>query len=85
MAFPTSTDLLTMDYSQNGMPFVNIPASGNIDTFTMDYSQNGLPFVTNPSVSGPSNIGGWDGVTAANIQTLMGVQYANIETIYNVT
>jgi len=85
MAFPTSTDLLTMDYSYNGMPFVNVPTNSTVNTFTMDYSQNGMPFVTNPGVSGPTNIAGWDGVSAANLQSLMGTQYTSIETIYGVT
>ncbi len=85
MSLPTSTDLQTMDYSYSGTPFVDIPANSSIDTQTMDWSYAGQPYVTNPSVSGPSNIGGWDGVSAANLQTLMGTQYTSIETIYGVT
>ena len=85
MAFPTSTDVLTMDYSQNGMPFVNVPTNSTVNTFTMDYSKNGMPFVTNPSVSGPTNVATFDGVTGNNIQTLMGVPYTNIETVFTLT
>ena len=85
MSLPTSTDVLTMDYSYAGLPFVDVPTKSDVNTQTMDYSYAGLPFVTNPSVSGPSNIGGWDGVSAANLQSLMGTQYTSIETIYGVT
>ena len=85
MALPTSTDVSTLDYSYNGMPFGNIPTTNLVDTFTMDYSYNGMPFVTNPAISGPANIGGFDGVTSTNLQAVMGVTYTNLETINGVT
>lgn len=85
MAFPTSTDVLTMDYSQNGMPFVDVPTNSTVNTFTMDYSQNGMPFVTNPSVSGPANIKNVFGVGGGNIGKLDGVLYANIESVMGVS
>jgi len=39
-------DLLTMDYSFHGQPFVDIPAKSSIDLTTMDYSFQGQPFVS---------------------------------------
>lgn len=47
MSLPTSTDLLTMNYSFLGQPFVNIPAKSTINLLTMDYSYLGQPFVSN--------------------------------------
>lgn len=38
-------NLEPMDYSHDGMPFVEGPASETADLQTMDYSHNGLPFV----------------------------------------
>lgn len=85
MALPTSNDVLTMDYSYNGMPFGDVPATSAVNTGTMDYAYNGMPFVTNPSVSGPTNISGFDGVGSSNLQTIMGTAYTNLETINGVT
>lgn len=85
MALPTSTDVSTLDYAYNGMPFGRVPATNLVNTFTMDYSYNGMPFVTNPSVSGPTNIAGFDGVGSSNLQTVMGTAYTNLETINGVT
>lgn len=86
MALPSSTDVLTIDWSYAGLPFVDVAAKGDILTGTMDWSYAGLPFVTNPSgVQGPANIGGFDGVGSANLQAVMGVAYTNLETIMGVT
>lgn len=85
MSLPSSNDLLTMDFGMSGQPAVLVPTTNIVDTLTMDYAQDGIPFVTNPSVSGPLKIGGWDGVTAANIQALMGTTYTNIQSIYGVS
>jgi hypothetical protein len=85
MALPSSTDVLTMDYSYAGLPFVNVPSNNTVNTQTMDWSYAGLPFVTNPALNGPANIGGFDGVTSTNLQAVMGVTYTNLETINGVT
>lgn len=85
MALPNSTDLQTMDYSYAGLPFVDVPAKGDILTGTMDWSYAGLPFVTNPGLQGPTNVGGFDGVASTNLQTIAGVAYTNLETIMGVT
>ena len=45
MSLPTRDNLLTMDYSYFGQPFVQVPAK-SIDTNTMDYSYLGEPFWT---------------------------------------
>lgn len=55
MALPTKTDLVKMDISQYGEPFVHVPAKSTIETKTMDISYNGEPFVTNPDSAGPVN------------------------------
>ena len=85
MALPNKTELQTMDYSYAGLPFVDVPASGSIDTFTMDYSYSGLPFVTNPGVSGPVHLKTFLGVSSGNIKTIDSVPIANIksETVIN--
>jgi len=49
MALPTKTDLVKMDYSFNGEPFVDVPGNSSIDLMTMDWSYLGEPFVRNPS------------------------------------
>jgi len=53
MALPTQSDLITMDYSYQGQPFVNVSAKSGIDLTTMDYSYLGQPFVGNPFGSPP--------------------------------
>lgn len=85
MALPNSTEISTMDWSYGGLPFVDVPTNATVNTQTMDWSYGGLPFVTNLSLQGPTNIGGYDGVTSTNIQTVAGVQYTNLETIMGVT
>lgn len=74
-----------MDWSYAGLPFVNVPSNSTVTTQTMDWSYAGLPFVTNPGLTGPTNVGGFDGVTSTNIQTIAGVAYTNLETIMGVT
>ena len=39
-------DLITMDFSFQGQPFVNVPAKSSIDLKTMDYAFQGQPFVS---------------------------------------
>lgn len=56
MAIPKKPDLIGMDYSFQGQPFVNVPARSDIDTAGMDYSFQGQPFVTNPD---NVIVGGW--------------------------
>lgn len=86
MALPTSTDLQTMDYSYAGLPFVDVPAKGDILTGTMDWSYAGLPFVTNPGgVQGPTNLKTWCGVAKANIKTINGIPLANVKSINGLT
>lgn len=85
MALPNSTEIATMDWSYTGLPFVDVPGNSTVNTQTMDWSYAGLPFVTNPSISGPTNIGSFDGVTSTNLQTYSGVQYTSLETIMGVT
>jgi len=44
MALPTRTNLLTLDYSENGSPFCNIASKSGISLDGLDYSENGSPF-----------------------------------------
>jgi len=44
MAKPTRTDIITMDYSFLGIPFVQVAAKSSIDTDGLDYSFLGEPF-----------------------------------------
>lgn len=50
MALPIKTDLVKMDTSYLGRPFVSVPAKATILTTPMDISYLGQPFVTNPDV-----------------------------------
>ena len=47
MALPTATDILTMNFTHMGEPFVNVAAKEAVDTWTIDYTFFGEPFVTN--------------------------------------
>lgn len=83
MALPNKTDIQTLDWSYQGLPFGDVPANGTVITTTMDWSYAGLPFVTNPApvVSGPTHLKTMFGVAKANIKTINGVAIANIKTI----
>jgi hypothetical protein len=65
MALPTKTDLLTMDYSYQGQPFVDVPAQDSIVLSTMDYTYQGQPFVRNEA--------GGAVVTVTPLRCLMGI------------
>ena len=47
MALPTKSDLVSLGYSFNGEPFVDVPANSTITLAEMTYSYNGEPFVRN--------------------------------------
>lgn len=44
MAKPTRSDIITMDYSYLGEPFVQVAAKASVDTDGLDYSYLGEPF-----------------------------------------
>ena len=46
MALLTRTDLLKMDYTFQGQPFIDVPAKDSIILTTMNYAFQGRPFVT---------------------------------------
>lgn len=52
MSLPTKTDLLTLNYSWLGEPFVHVPTKTQ-DLSTLDYSWLGEPFVANPASTVP--------------------------------
>jgi hypothetical protein len=56
MALPNKSNLVTMDYSYLGQPFVEVPAKDSIVLTTMDYSYLGQPFVRNPAGAGAASI-----------------------------
>lgn len=58
MTIPTIDDLLPMDSSFLGQPFVEGASKSILDLTTMDYSFLGQPFVRNPSpVVPPAGMG----------------------------
>ena len=65
MAYPTPTELATMDYASLGEPAVDVPATSAVITATMDYAYLGGPFVVGDyaagvgSVTCPIMISGW--------------------------
>jgi len=48
MALPTKADLVTLDWSKGGLPWLRVPARSDIDPGTLDWSKDGLPWVVNP-------------------------------------
>ena len=48
MSLPTPTQLMTMDYSFGGEPFVDVPAGAGTNLKSMDYAFEAQPFVSNP-------------------------------------
>lgn len=48
MSIPTQTDLVKMDYSYQGKPFVNVPAKRSVNLDSLDFSYQGQPFEGNP-------------------------------------
>ena len=53
MSLPTRDNLLKMDYSYNGQPFVQVTSKTGIDLNTLDYSYLGQPFWAVPmAISG---------------------------------
>jgi len=64
MAYPTPTELETMDYAFLGEPAVSVPATSAVITITMDYAYLGEPFVVgdyaaNGDITCPIMIAGW--------------------------
>jgi len=56
MSLPTRDNLLSMDYTFLGEPFVSVPSKDSIDLTTMDYTYLGEPFVVAfPAVIPPSS------------------------------
>ena len=53
MALPTKSDLLSLDYTLIGSPYVEVTAGGSSDT-SLDYSLNGSPFVVLATSGGGS-------------------------------
>lgn len=45
MSLPTATDLFTLDYSFNGVPFVNVESKSGQNTDSLDFALYGVPFV----------------------------------------
>ena len=52
MSLPTRDDLLTMDFSYMGHPFVQTATKSGIDLNTLDYSYLGQPFWAVPMEGG---------------------------------
>lgn len=43
MTIKTASELATLDYSSNGVPY-NVVTAKNLDTTTLDYTNKGVPF-----------------------------------------
>lgn len=52
MSMPTVDDLISLDYTHQGLPFCQAPAKALNDLTTMNLVYQGLPFVVNPGPSG---------------------------------
>lgn len=87
MALPTATNLVTMNWSFNGQPFVEVPAKSTIDLTTMDWAFQGQPFVRNEyggGIAGWANIAKINGITASSIAKYLGIAVADIAKINGV-
>ena len=75
MAAPTKTELLTMDWSYKGQPFVDCAANATvINLATMDWSYMGQPFVSIVSAEVATNTNdafAW--IDAAATQDIFGI------------
>ena len=85
MALPTTTDLYDMEFTFQGVPFVDAPAKAAIDLTEMEHTFQGAPFVVNAQASAAtSNIKAVNGVTYANIKAINGVAKASIKKLNSV-
>ena len=48
MGLPLKSDLATLDWSKDGLPWCKATARSDIDCNTLDWSKDGLPWVVNP-------------------------------------
>ena len=69
MALLTPTTVKTMDYSYQGSPFVNVPATSAVITNSLDYSFQGEPFATNDFIPGPRSVKTVNGLAIASVKT----------------
>lgn len=43
MSLPNATDLSTLDFAYNGLPFLDVETNSNQNTNSLDFVFNGLP------------------------------------------
>lgn len=75
-------EILSLDYSYMGLPFVMVCANPNDNQLEMDFSYYGLPFVSNCSLYLPINVNkvSWRfvdkflGVNSENVTKIAGVE-----------
>ena len=70
MSLPSQNDLLKMDFSKDGNPFVNVAGSPSIITRGMDWSEDGSPFYA---------------TSASNIKAMNNLSYDYMKTIDNLS
>lgn len=83
MALPSKTEVVTMKFSGNGTPWVQVSPKTAVDLNTMSYSKDGTPWwgVPDGSSSPSSDIATVNGLAYANIATFNGLSMASIGTI----
>ncbi len=79
MTLPTNTDLLTLNYSYQGQPFVHIPAKSGMNLSSMDYSFQASPFMGNSE--SPSFVKTIGGVVVGSAKTIQGLALGSIKLI----
>jgi len=85
MSLPSRDNILTMDYSFQAQPYVQVASKNSIDLDGLDYIFQAQPFwgFEFPIVSG--NISKVSGVSNSSIKIISGIAKANINKVSGVT
>lgn len=77
MAYPAKDAISTLDFAQNGLPFVVIAAS--VDAATLDYAQHGLPFYAAGSGAATLDVvGSINASESPDSMTVLGTTYPKV-------
>lgn len=88
MALPTKTNVVTMKFSKNGAPWVQVSPKAAVAPSTMAYSKDGSPWwgVDDDSGGGGGSlIKTVNGLAVASVKTWNGLAIASVKTINGLT
>lgn len=82
MAAPTKSEVESMDFSQNGGPWVFVASNSTVDTNTMDYSFDGGPWWgVNDTSGSTSSVGTFNGLSYSSVSVINALSTSSIGTI----